>query len=429
MNSNAPVLKGKNVGILAGGTAVSQAFPLLASPILTRIFSPEDFGAFAIYMALTVIIGAVSTLRYEMAIPLAESREKAHMLANIAVSICLAISALVLLIAIFFEGTITKMLGSERLSSVIYLVPLGVFLIGITNVLNALNLRFDFYATVAKTNIVRAVSSVVSQLVLGVLKVGALGLSVGVVLGNLIAVVPLAKAVRFNMLGQQSSTSVKDIIKEYVDFPKYSVLGGVANAGSIHVASVLISSYVSLASAGLYSLVTRTMGAPTLIIGNAIGQVFYQQAGASIRSGENIEPLFVNTLAKLLLLSAIGFGLAYFILEDMFAFVFGEEWRLAGTLATIMIPVFAMRFVTAPLSMVNGLHLENKIGLLANLILLISTVSPIVYAFENDQTLEEGLLLLSFSQFVFYAVYLIFLWSRVRYNDASRLEETSEKSI
>ena len=58
----------KNVLTLMTGTGLAQAIPIAISPILTRIYTPEEFGVFALYMAIASILTVLVTGRYEMAI-------------------------------------------------------------------------------------------------------------------------------------------------------------------------------------------------------------------------------------------------------------------------------------------------------------------------------------------------------------------------
>ena len=43
----------RNVITLMTGTSIAQAIPIAVSPILTRIYSPEQFGLFVTVMQLT----------------------------------------------------------------------------------------------------------------------------------------------------------------------------------------------------------------------------------------------------------------------------------------------------------------------------------------------------------------------------------------
>ena len=66
----------RNVITLITGTAIAQAIPIAISPVLTRIYSPDDFGVFALYLSITSIIAIVATGRYELAITLPAKNEE-----------------------------------------------------------------------------------------------------------------------------------------------------------------------------------------------------------------------------------------------------------------------------------------------------------------------------------------------------------------
>jgi O-antigen/teichoic acid export membrane protein len=60
----------RGVSVLVGGTAGAQLITVLAAPLLTRLYSPEDFGLVAVCASLLALIGVISSRRYELAIPL-----------------------------------------------------------------------------------------------------------------------------------------------------------------------------------------------------------------------------------------------------------------------------------------------------------------------------------------------------------------------
>ncbi|OYT14961.1 MAG: hypothetical protein B7C24_15535 [Bacteroidetes bacterium 4572_77] len=60
----------KNFLSLFTGTAAAQAIPFLLEPVISRLFLPQEFGVFELYVAFVTIIGSIATLRYEMAIVL-----------------------------------------------------------------------------------------------------------------------------------------------------------------------------------------------------------------------------------------------------------------------------------------------------------------------------------------------------------------------
>ena len=62
---------GKSVLMLAGGTAIAQFLSVATSPIISRLFTPDDFGVLSIYVSILSIVAVFATLRYEFAIPIA----------------------------------------------------------------------------------------------------------------------------------------------------------------------------------------------------------------------------------------------------------------------------------------------------------------------------------------------------------------------
>jgi len=57
----------RNVLTPMTGTTITQAIPIAISPILTRIYTPEDFGVLALFVAITAIFGGIANGRYELA--------------------------------------------------------------------------------------------------------------------------------------------------------------------------------------------------------------------------------------------------------------------------------------------------------------------------------------------------------------------------
>ena len=117
----------KAVSILVGGTAFAQGIAILALPILTRLYTPEEFSLLAIYTSLLLTLSAASCLRFEIAIPIPKSDSEAIHLVLLAVLSNFIISLLIGLIIWVFHSEIILILKQPTFTSLIWLVPLGVF--------------------------------------------------------------------------------------------------------------------------------------------------------------------------------------------------------------------------------------------------------------------------------------------------------------
>jgi O-antigen/teichoic acid export membrane protein len=218
------------------------------------------------------------------------------------------------------------------------------------------------------------------QLSVGFVKSGATGLISGSLLSNMFANMKLLKNITKDklLLSKISKVKIIALAKRYKDFPKYSMWAILANTLSLHLTNILISSFYSVVTLGFYSLVQRVLGMPSSLIGNSIGQVFFQQATKEKQETGKAIKTFNSTVKKLIIIGLPSFGILFFIVEDLFAFVFGEEWRIAGTYAEILIPLFLIRFVSSTVSIIMTMFEKQKLSLYINVILLI-TFMLIIY--------------------------------------------------
>jgi len=82
--------------------------------------------------------------------------------------------------------------------------------------------------------------------------------------------------------------------------------------------------------------------------------------------------LYLKTLKRLVLLSLLPTILIYFFAINIFTFVFGEKWALAGEFVEIMTPIFFLRFVSFPLSYMVYVVEKQSYNTIAQFILLLA---------------------------------------------------------
>lgn len=395
----------RNVLTLMTGTTIAQAIPIAISPILTRIYTPEDFGVFALFLAIATIFGSIANGRYELAIMLPKKDEDAINIFALGFIITCFISLVLLVLVIFFNNYFTNLLGNKEISLWLYFVPIAVFLTGLFNILNYFNNRKKQYKDLAKANIIKSIVLAIVQLNIGFIKTGASGLVSGQILSQVFSNTKLLRNIIKDemLISKISKIKIIALAKRYKGFPKYSMWAILANTLSQHLTNILISSFFSIATLGFYSLVQRVLGMPTAIIGGAIGQVFFQQATKEKQQTGKAIKSFNSTIKKLIIIGLPSFGILFFIVEDLFAFVFGEEWRIAGFYAHIVIPLFFIRFVVATVSAIDTIMERQTIYLLFNIVLL--TVSIFVVITFREKSFEIFLSIFSIFMGLVYFIY------------------------
>lgn len=366
----------RNILTLLTGSSVAQAIPVAVTPILTRLYTPHDFGVLAIFVAATTIVGSVVSGRYELAVILPESDDEALNIAALGLLITTVISLITLLVVCVFNHDIASMLGNKEVAIWLYLMPFSIFFIGCFNVLNYFNTRMKLYKNIAIANINKSIALGSSQLLIGFFYKGAAGLIIGQFLSYVMCNYNLLKSVlfRYDVKKAISVSKMKEVAIRYQDFPKYSSGAILANTLSYQLLSILIASFYSVATLGFYSLIQRVMGMPSNLVGTAVSQVYFNQATAEKNKYGSCNSVFKNVVKKLTILSLFIFTLAYFLVKPVFVFIFGETWAVAGDYAQILIPFFAVRFVVVVVTVTNSVFQKQKISLIWQLFLLIISV-------------------------------------------------------
>ncbi len=366
----------KNVLTLMTGTTIAQAIPIAISPILTRIYTPKDFGVLAIFMAITAVTGTIANAKYEEAIVLPKNNENAINILVLGIIISIILSSILLVATIIFNEQIVEILGNYKIKNWLYFVPISTLFLGVFNSLNFYNIRHKKFKNIAKSQITKSSSLAITQVSVGLLHNGPLGLVLGQILsyfsGNFMLFKTLKETKNYRQYINQNVINTQ--IKKYKKFPVFSLPSIFLNSLNLNIINFLISSIFSVTTLGFYSLTQRIIGIPSRVIGNSLSQVYFQKAAQEYKSTGQTRRIFVKTLKKLIIIAFPVFLVLYFIAEPIFAFVFGEEWRIAGTYARILIPLALVRFVSSSLSNTIVIHQKQQIGLIINILLIVSTL-------------------------------------------------------
>ena len=222
----------RNVLTLMTGTTIAQAIPIAISPILTRIYSPEDFGVFALFIAITAIFGSIANGRYELAIMLPVKDEDAINIFALGFIITVLISLLLFILVLLFHNYFSSFLNNDEIKVWLYFVPLAVFFIGLFNILSYFNNRKKNYKDIANATIFKSIILAITQLSIGYFKQGASGLITGEIVSRMFANMKLLKNILQDKLLISSIRKVKilALAKKYKDFPKFSMWAILANS-------------------------------------------------------------------------------------------------------------------------------------------------------------------------------------------------------
>jgi len=372
----------RNVVTLMTGTTIAQAIPIAISPILTRIYTPDDFGVLALFMAITAITGAISNAKYEQAIILPKNNNNSINILVLGIAISFLFSLFLLIIVVIFDEKIAILLGNIKIKNWLYFVPISTLFLGIFNSLNFYNIRHKKFKNIAKSQVTKSTSLAITQIGIGFFKNGPFGLILGQIMSYLSGNYMLFKTLKNteNYKKVINNNDIKKLSKKYKKFPFFSLPSVFLNVINLNLMNILISSFFSVTTLGFFSLTQRIIGIPSRVIGNSLSQVYFQKATQEYHNTGKTYRVFIKTLKKLVIIGFPIFLILFFIAEPTFAFVFGEKWRIAGTYAKILVPFAFIRFVSSSLSNTIDVHQVQQVGLIINLILLLTVIISFYFA-------------------------------------------------
>lgn len=342
---------GRSVVMLASGTAMGQLLLALAVPVLARLYTPADYGALAVYSSTLAVLGVLASLRYEMAIPLPEDDEAAGSLLVLTFVVLAAMAALVSLLVWMGGDAFVTAVKVPALGPYLWLIPLGFLGSGAYQALSYWAIRRRAFGQVARTRLTQGAGQVVTQVAAGIAGAGAPGLLVGDLIGRVAGGGGLALvAWRERPSGRVTRASLVGAAVRYRRFPLLTTWSGVLNVGSLQLPSILFSAGFGAAAAGLYALSFKMLVLPTMLVGQAVGQVFLSRAAACAREPERLRQLTERTALALFACGLPIFGAVGLGGPRLFANVMGAEWEPAGRYAQILAPWFALWLVSSPLS-------------------------------------------------------------------------------
>ncbi|ATL46248.1 hypothetical protein COR50_03160 [Chitinophaga caeni] len=418
---------GKNVLTLFTGQVLSQGIPIIIAPLLARIYSPADFGVADVVMAIVSIIASVACGNYEQAILLPEDNKKGFLIAGAATILCSIVSGTVLLIVVLFRPILSSFVGLDSQSSYyLFFVPVIVWLVSLFMVLRYYNLRSQHYRLIAKAMTIKSIFLTGVQLLVGILKASPLGLLVGQLSSNVFSNKALLKTVKnhWKMYSNEiSRTSILSLAIEYINFPKFSVPGTLANTLVLYLPSVFISKVFSLQLLGFIALTNRILNVPLNVIASAVGDAFMQKLSRLTNDTKSGRGFFLRIFGILSLVSAVAYIFGVFLLKPLIVFVFGNNWEYAGELGGIMLPLFAIRFICIPLSKVLIVFQKQRLFLYLTSVQLLILVSTFLVTYLAKLSFEGYFRVYIYAQFIFYCFYLfICFWvvnhkSRMKNNE------------
>lgn len=397
-------------------TVLTQLMLVLASPILTRIFSPESLGVLALFTTVSSIIGSISCFRLELAIPLPESEGEGYQIYLISVLTSMIVSVLIFTIIFIFKTPLLQYPFFQPLSNIFYFIPFTICMVGIISATNYLFIRKKYFTLSAFTSFIIAVVTITLQILLPFILssepfVLVIGKNFGMLAGILIIVILLFKLfrnqIRFDLRGSY------ELCKRYKNFIQYDIGATLLNVVSWNLPALILNYFFTTTIIGYYSLAFMVIQAPMGIVGNALNQVLYQKTAEDKNKGKPSSELIFYGLKKIVGITLIPSLTIFLFGQVIFSIIFGQTWEEAGLYAQILIIWGFFWFISSPFSSIIYTHEEQMKGLLIQIFIFIGRFFSLIIGGIIGQP-WIALLLYSLSGVVTYGYLLVQIYGIVQ---------------
>jgi len=341
-------LRRAGLTVVAGG-ATGFLVTLLLTPVISRLYDPQAFGAFATVVAVASLFTGVSTLRLEVVSQGVADDAESTTLRTIAVwmallwGIALSIVTVVLVVARVLSP-VWCVLGA--------MVALGSFQLVGTATLT----RTQAYSNLSTRNFVQGAGLGVVQTVLGLLDGRVLFLLAGFLLPRLVWLRDLPRGSHHLTGGRRAWRSVR--------VHAFTAGGSAAINSAAGQLPVLVAAFAyGNAQAGLLAMALRLLVSPLSLVGQAAAAASVGEVGLLLRNGDTrARRTLLSGMRDLFVLGAVPCLAAAVLGPTLVPWLLGEEWEDAGVLVALLSAGALAQFCASPVSQL--LNVTQRSGVL-----------------------------------------------------------------
>lgn len=397
----------KHVITVLGGALGAQVLPLLAAPLITRMCTPAEMGAFSLWVAMVAVTAIGATLRMETAMILDHETEQQRTCFSLVLYTATITAFLATLLA-----ALAHLFGVPGISQLswpaLLTVGVGTWLTANMQTTLAYATSHNAFGKAARAKVVGAGTIALAQVLLLAAGIGAEGLLAGQLIGLGIGLVAARRLLHppTARIGFTLGDDARIYLVRHRKFWRYALPSNLLNNMVGHLPLFLIGMRHGALAAGLYALTQRVLAAPISLLAASVLEVFKRQSVHEFETHGNCKQAYRYTFKVLMLLGLVPSVVLLLFSPTLFAWVFGPAWREAGELAQILAPLYFLNFVASPLSYVFFVTGKQNVDLWWQLTLCAVTIT----AFLMPGTLHQNLLWFAIGYSALYLIYLHMSW-------------------
>jgi O-antigen/teichoic acid export membrane protein len=400
------------------GTAGGQVLALFGAPVLARLYTPAEFGAFAVLAGLVATLGTVAACRIELAVPLPASDREAYSLVALGLIATVAVALVATVLVAAVGDDLTAAFSETQLMPWLLFVPLIAAMMGTYLVLNQLAIRQRRYGAVGRRNLLQAAMTLSTQVVYGLLAAGPAGLLFGMGLGHTAGALSLLYGAGFRQPAAKVGLRIGAMRKAALRYKRFALLlapSGLLNVLGLQLPVLLVAYWYGGEVAGWLGLTQRVLALPVTLIGTAVSQIYLAELARAIRTDDcRARSLFRRSTRGLVASGAvIAVGI---LITGPFAFslVFGNEWEESGHFARALSVALAAQLVAAPLSQTLVVLERHSVQMAWDALRLVGISVAVAVAAHQQASALSAIWALGITSALLYGISWALSWNALR---------------
>ncbi len=363
----------RNFAKLLSANVVAQVIGLLVYPVLTRLYTPDDFGLLNLFLSIAGVLVILATAEYQYAIVLPKDDKRATAVFQVGLLVLCGVVALVLL-SVPFSHPIARLFNTPSLAHYYWLMPFYVAVSGLWILLNYYYTRQRQFGRISRYQLSQSVLNAGAKMSFGFAGLLHSGLLLSTVLAPLCSIAMSIAAVWKKGLRQLlhiDREECRTAAREYANFPKYSLPRALVNNLSGALPSLLLTPFFGLANLGFWGMALTLAFRPLSMISQSLYQVLFENTAHRVNQRLTLRPTILRFLCLTLAVAIPCFTALYFVLPVLTRWLLGAEWEISGLYIRVMLPWLLMSVLVAPICFLSDIFKKQKIGLYLEVLLIV----------------------------------------------------------
>lgn len=382
---------------LAFGSIIARIIGIASTPIITRLYSPSDFGILSVFSSALAILGPMMTLRYLLAIPLPRRDGTAANLVAASLLISASTSIIAGLLIFSFSNQIFTALNISKASQYWWLLILALILYALYETLSMWSTRKRNYKLIARTQVQQSLAGTALKISLGLFSLQPLGLLLGQTAATSAGIGTMAKSSFGELskkLHQITISRIIKILRIYIDYPIYRLPSQFLLAFSAQAPLLICANMYNTEITGQFGLAIMTLMIPINLLGQTLSKAYYAEIAAiGSKHPKIIYQITISILKKLFIISILPTAAIFFYAPPIFKAFFGEAWELSGVIASNLSIYLIFQFLQAPVAHLLYVFNGQRLLLIINAQRALIVASSFLIARHYSLSLEETITL------------------------------------